>query len=222
MTRRWTVLALLVGVAVIAIGAYAIGAGKSSKDLVLCATKKGGDLSLATAKGKCAKGEKKLTVAKEGPAGPAGPQGAPGSNANVVSESVTYVTGPANDECFAKPGTFCESESGYVTWFNKDESGASYGKVGFYKDAAGVVHLTGVADSNVGGAVFGFQPEGPFYLPAGYRPSVVRMFTVPSQTNPEEEFSDSITVVVRPNGAVALKTNDNVREVALEGVAFVP
>jgi hypothetical protein len=46
------------------------------------------------------------------------------------------------------------------------------------------------------------------------------MFTVPSQTNPEEEFSDSLTVVVRPNGVVALKTAGNYREVALDGVAF--
>lgn len=220
--NRWTALALLVAVAIVAVAGYAIGAGKGAKDLVLCATKNGGDLSLATAKGKCGKGEKKLTVAKEGPVGPAGPQGAPGSAANVASEPVTYVTGPANDKCFEKPGTFCESESGYSTWFNKDETGAAYGKVGFYKDAAGVVHLTGVADSDVGGVVYGFQPEGPFYLPPGYRPSVVRMFTVPSQTTPEEEFSDSITIVIRPNGAVALKTNDNVREVALESVAFVP
>ncbi|HZO05097.1 MAG TPA: hypothetical protein VFB52_01820 [Solirubrobacterales bacterium] len=219
MTRRWTVLALLAGVAVIAIGAYAIGAGKSSKDLVLCAAKKGGDLSLATAKGKCAKGEKKLTVAKEGPVGPAGPQGAPGSAANVASEPVTYVTGPANDQCFEKPGTFCESESGYVTWGNYSPE---FGNVGYYKDAAGVVHLTGVASSAVGGVVFGFQPEGPFYLPPGYRPSVVKMFSVPSQTAPEEEFSDHVTIRVRPNGVVAISTDDNVREVALEGVAFVP
>jgi hypothetical protein len=103
---------------------------------------------------------------------------------------------------------------------NLDDTGANYGRVGFYKDAAGVVHLTGVASAAVGGVVYGFQPEGPFYLPPGYRPSVVRMFTVPSQTNPEEAFSDSLTVVVKPNGVVALRTNDNFREVALEGVAF--
>lgn len=213
---------MLVAIAVVAIGAYAIGAGKPSKDLVLCAAKKSGDLSLATAKGKCAKGEKKLTVAKEGPAGPIGAAGPAGSAANVASEPIHYVTGPANDECFAKPGTFCKAASNYVVWSNFDPAGTTYGPVGYYKDAAGVVHLMGVATSSVGGSVYGFQPEGPFYLPPGYRPSVATMVTVPSQTSTGEEFSDSLTVVVRPNGAVALRTNDNVREVALDGVAFRP
>lgn len=216
---RWGLVGVLAAVAAVAIGGYAIGAGKSSKDLVLCATKKGGDLSLATAKGKCAKGEKKLTVAKEGPVGPVGPQGPPGSNANVASEPVTYVTGPPNDQCFEKPGTFCKSESGYILWGNYT---SEFGNVGYYKDAAGIVHLTGVASSSVGGVVYGFQPEGPFYLPLGYRPSVVKMFSVPSQTKPEEKFSDHVTVQVRPNGVVAISTDDNFREVALEGVAFVP
>lgn len=216
---RWGLVGGLAVIAVVALSAYAIGAGKSSKNLVLCATKKSGDLSLATAKGKCAKDERKLTVAKEGPVGPAGPQGAPGSAANVASEPVTYVTGPANDQCFEKPGTFCKATSGYVVWGNYTPE---FGKVGYYKDAAGVVHLTGVASSEVGGAVFGFLPEGPFYLPPGYRPSVVRMFSVPSQTLPEERFSYRVTVLVRPNGAVAISTDDNYREVALEGVAFVP
>lgn len=206
----------LLAIVVIAIAAYAIGAGNRSKDLLLCATKKGGNLSLATAKGKCGKGEKKLTVAKEGPVGPPGPAG---SAANVVPEAIQYVTGPANAECFAKPGTFCKAESGYITWSNLDPAGTAYGQVGYYKDASGVVHLTGVASASVGGVVYGFQPEGPFYLPPAYRPGVVKMFTVPSQVNPEEEFKDSLTVVVRPNGVVALKA-DNYREVALDGVAF--
>jgi len=75
---RWGLGFALAAVAVVAIGAYAIGAGESSKDLILCANKKSGDLALASGKGKCAKGEKKLTVAKEGPVGPRGATGEPG------------------------------------------------------------------------------------------------------------------------------------------------
>src|SRR5690242_10686999 len=156
---RWGLIGVLAAVAVVAIGAYAIGAGRSSKDIVLCADKQGGDLSLATAKGKCGKDEKKLTVAKEGPVGPPGPAGAAGvagSNANVAPGAIQYVTGPANDQCFEKPGTFCKATSNYVSWSNLDPAGTSYGRVGYYQDAAGFVHLTGVASSVVGGAVYGF------------------------------------------------------------------
>lgn len=207
---------MLAAVAVVGIGAYAIGAGKSSKDLVLCANKKSGDLSLATAKGKCAKGEKKLTVAKEGPAGPVGAAGPAGSNANVVPETIHYVTGPANDQCFEKPGTFCESDLGYAQWGNYT---SEYGSVGYYKDASGSVHLTGVASGSFGGVSGSFEPEGPFYLPPEYRPGVVKIFTVPSQVSPEEEFKGQVTILVRPNGVVALR-GDNYRQVALDGVAF--
>jgi hypothetical protein len=215
---------LLAGIAVIAIAGYAVGAGKSSENVVLCAAKKGGDLSLA-AKGKCGKGEKKLTISQKGPQGAVGPQGAPGalgSDANVALEPITYVTGPANDECFAKPATFCESGLGYIQWSNYDPSGAHYGRVGFYKDASGPVHLTGVASASVGGASSSFEPEGPFYLPPAYRPQAVRMFTVPSQTGSEEEFTDTVVIMVRPNGVVALRTNDNYRQIALDGVVFRP
>lgn len=218
---------LLAGIAVIAVAGYAIGAGKSSQNVVLCATKKGGDLSLAS-KGKCGKGKKKLTIAQRGPQGPAGPpgatgaQGTQGSPANVALEPITYVSGPANDECFAKPGTFCESDLGYAQWGNFDPSGANYGRVGFYKDASGLVHLTGVASAEFGGAVGSFEPEGPFYLPPAYRPQVVRMLTVPSQTSGNEEFTDTVVVMVRPNGVVALRTNDNFRQIALDGVVFRP
>src|SRR5215207_43068 len=221
---RWRIGMMLAGIAVIAVAGYAVGAGRSSDNVVLCATKKGGDLSLAS-KGRCRKGEKKLTISQRGPQGTAGPQGAPGaagSDANVALEEITYVSGPANDECFAKPATFCKSGLGYVQWSNYDPAGTDYGRVGFYKDASGLVHLTGVASAAVGGVSSSFEPDGPFYLPPDYRPQVVRMFTVPSQTGSEEEFTDTVAVMVRPNGVVALRTDDNFRQVALDGVVFRP
>jgi len=214
---RWGLIGVLVAFAVVAIGAYAIGAGKASKDLVLCATKKSGDLSLASAKGKCAKGEKKLTVAKEGPVGPAGAPGAPGSAANVASEPITYVTGPPNDECFAKPGTFCEASLGDIKWGNYTPE---YGLVGYYKDASGAVRLTGVADATFGGATGDFEPEGPFYLPPGYRPNVTKVFSAPAESFSSDNFTATASVIVRPNGAVAIFPLGAVYAISLDGISF--
>jgi hypothetical protein len=218
MTRRWTILTLLVGIAIVGIAGYAIGAGNSSKNLVLCASKKSGDLSVASAKGKCAKGEKKLTVAKEGPVGPAGatgPAGPAGSAANVTPEAIHYVTGPANDECFAKPGTFCEASLGDIVWGN---STAGYGPVGYYKDAAGAVRLTGVAKYTTGGISGSFEPEGPFYLPPGYRPNVVKVFTAAAQQG--SEFTHAVGVLIRPNGVVAVQSDEEYYEVSLDEISF--
>ena len=48
------------------------------------------------------------------------------------------------------------------------------------------------------------------------------MFTVPVPDDcGRDTFSDSLTIVVRPNGVVALKTDDNYREVVgLDGVGL--
>lgn len=62
---------------------------------MLCAEKKGGDLSVAGGKGKCAKRERKLTVAKEGPVGAVGPQGAPGAASSATLEPVDAELGCA-------------------------------------------------------------------------------------------------------------------------------
>jgi hypothetical protein len=219
---RWTALILLVGVAVVAIAGYAIGADKSSKDLVLCATKNGGNLSLATAKGKCAKGEKKLTVAKEGPVGPVGAPGAAGTTASLAPEAIHYVTGTGSDTCFEHPGTFCDSTGGSSEWGNFSGSDPSYGNVGYFKDAAGFVHLTGVAsDDSSGGGPGGFAALGPFYLPAGYRPSVIEVFTVPAVTSGTgTTFNAAAIIKVEPSGAVVSPSNTDI--IGLSGIAFRP
>jgi len=212
MTRRWTTLTILVAIAIVAVAGYAIGAGKSSKDLVLCATKKGGDLSLATAKGKCAKGEKKLTVAKEGPVGPAGPQGAPGADANATLEAVHYVTGTGSTECAANPGTFCRGSVTGNRWAN---FGSGYEKVGFYKEANGTIHLVGaVAFLNSGGQTDGFVPPGAFVLPPGFRPAQTRVFKVPGGEN--SSLAGAFTVEIKADGAVAT----GYVNAALDGISF--
>ncbi len=209
-------LGLMVAVlAVVAIAAYAVGAGKSSSDVTLCAVKKSGDLSLAS-NGKCGKGEKKLTIAKQGPVGPQGGVGPAGSAANVVAEPVHYVATPPTPECPAKPGTFCKATNQSGGWLNVEEVfGGGYEKVGYYKDPSGIVHLVGLADySSSGGSAGGFVPEGPFYLPVGYRPSHTEVFKVASGSG----LLDSSTVEVRPSGLVAAEETD----LNLSGITFRP
>lgn len=167
---RWGLIGVLMAVAVVAIGAYAIGAGKSSKNLVLCANKKSGDVSLATAKGKCAKGERKLTVAKEGPVGPVGPAGPAGVAPSSALEPVNLVKLAA--DCVANPGSFCASNPtlGH-RWENLYDGGAAEPPLsGYYKDLGGVVHLVGFANFNMGGGGTGGASKTVFYLPPGFRP----------------------------------------------------
>jgi hypothetical protein len=218
--NRWVALTVLAAVAIVAVAGYAIGAGKPSKDLVLCATKKSGDLSLASAKGKCAKGEKKLTVAKEGPVGPVGPAGSPGVNAVVTAEPVHYVTGPATDQCKANPGTFCKPSGLSYEWLNEGDYNATNRElVGYFKDSAGYVHLVGVAlfRTGGGGTGGGFEPDGPFYLPPGYRPARAEAFGAAAATgfNPTA-FTGGGFVEIRPDGTVATEA----QLVGLGGIVF--
>lgn len=71
----------LLAIAIVSIAGVAIAAGGGGSDaLTLCAKKRGGALRFA-ANGKCAGNERKLTVARTGPAGvpgPVGPAGTPG------------------------------------------------------------------------------------------------------------------------------------------------
>lgn len=216
-------LGLGIGVAaVVAVGvaAYAVGAPKSSQNVVLCAAKKSGDLALASGKGKCGKGEKKLTIAKQGPAGaagaagaqgPAGPQGAPGSGGAAAVEPVTYVKSPATTACQAQPGTFCAPSNLSGQWENfKDTFGTrdDYERTGFYKDGEGFVHLVGVACwISSGGLSGGFVPEGPFYLPPGYRPARTEMFVVPAGHGEGEHFGGTEAVEIRADGLVWTEGN---------------
>jgi hypothetical protein len=171
----------LAGVAVIAIAVSAIAAGAPSKNLTLCGAKDG-VLSLAE-KGKCPKGEKKLTLAKQGPAGPQGIPGAPGADgaagaagttASIQPEAVRDVADarPVNQGlCSANPGVFCGAPGFQNTWLTFPSAvGGDGPPVSYQKDAAGYVHLAGSGwQSN--GAAGGPDTTRIFYLPAGYRPT---------------------------------------------------
>ena len=220
---RWRIGLLLAGIAVIAVAGYAVGAGKSPDQVLLCAKKKGGDLSLA-AKGKCGKGEKKLTISQRGAQGPVGPQGAQGpagADATAAVEPVTYVKSPATTACETNPGTFCKPGSLSGEWENfRDTFGTrDYERTGFFKDGEGFVHLVGVAGwISSGGIGGGFVPEGPFYLPAGYRPKQTEMFIVPSGHTEGEKLGSFDRVEVRPNGLVWTEGN----LISLSGITFRP
>lgn len=215
---------------VVGLAAYAIGSSKSSQDVVLCAAKKSGALSLASSHGKCAKGEKKLTIAKQGPIGPTGApgekgepgaKGDTGSSALQAPEGVHYVTSPGSSACQSNPGSFCKPTnlSGEFQNF-VDIVGGNAEKVGYYKDPSGRVHLSGTtAWFTSGGSSGGFVPEGPFYLPNGYRPPHTLYFEVPSRSDyNNQELPESRSVQIRSDGLVYAPGSFDA--FSLDGISF--
>ncbi len=204
-------LTFLVAVAIVAIAGVAIAAqGGSSKNVVLCAAKKGGELRLAS-KGKCSKNERKLTIAKQGPKGApgaTGPQGAPGGNASVQPEAVRAVA-PVSGNCETSPGTFCGA--GGLNWSNAEPF---FESVGFWKDPGDVVHLEGTAQGSPGAL-----GNDVFILPPGYRPAAQRQFVIPTCTG---KF---MLLEIEAGGAVHLPTlalPGSEPCVSLDGVNFRP
>lgn len=205
-------LTFLAAVAIVAIAGVAVAAkGGGSEDVTLCAAKKGGDLRLAPKSGKCAKGTKKLVIAKQGPQGvpgPAGPAGAAGATASIQPEAVDLVAAPVAGGCEANPGTFCGSTSeGGARWRNFED----WGPVGFQKDAAGYVHLQG-------GTAFGGSGQVDnriFFLPPAYRPSVK------TQVAATECDGTAISVQIGTSGRV-LPDPVNFLCVILDGISFRP
>jgi hypothetical protein len=204
-------LTFLAAVAIVAIAGVAIAAQGGSKNVVLCAAKQGGKLRLAS-KGKCAKGERKLTIAKQGPRGVqgvAGAQGSPGTTASIQPEPV-HAVAPASGsvDCEDAPGTFC-SESG-LGWTNYE---SVYAPAGFWKDAAGEVHLRGTIKPFGGpGAI----TNDFFFLPDGYRPVGTRQFVI---TNC---YLDTIQIEIEPDGAVHTPSVGGTICAAFDGISFRP
>lgn len=205
-------LTFLVAVAIVAVAGVAVAAkGGGSKDVTLCAQKQGGALSLAPKSGKCAKGTKKLVIAKQGPQGvpgPAGATGAAGTTASIQPEAVRLVGAPVASGCDVNPGTFCGAAfEGGAQWRAYED----WGPVGFQKDAAGYVHLQG-------GAAFagsGVTVDTVFYLPPGYRPAAKSQFAA------TECNGDPISVLIRPDGEV-LPDFQSFLCVILDGISFRP
>ncbi|HEX5591876.1 MAG TPA: hypothetical protein VFX35_00865 [Solirubrobacterales bacterium] len=208
-------LTFLAAVAIVAIAGVAIAAqGGGSKNVVLCADKQGGDLSLA-AKGRCGKGQRKLVISKQGPQGTQGPKGeqgvpgasgAPGTTASIQPEPVHLVGAAVPAGCEAVPGTFCSS--GAAGWMNH---GTLSAPAGYWIDAAGEVHLTGTIKATASGPVTDL-----FYLPAGYRPNGIREFVVPTCE------LESMKLEVEPSGAVHTPFVPPENCLALDEVSFRP
>jgi hypothetical protein len=204
-------LTFLAAVAIVAIAGVAVAAqGGGSKNVVLCAAKKGGNLRLSS-KGKCGRSERKLTISKQGPkgeTGAAGPQGAAGTDASSQAEPVRAVA-PVSGNCEASPGTFCAA--GGLDWSNAEPF---FESVGFWKDPGGVVHLEGTAQGSPGAL-----GNDVFILPAGYRPAAQRQFVIPTCSG---KF---MLLEIEAGGAVHLPTlNLSGSEpcVSFDGVNFRP
>lgn len=160
----WQKVGVLGAVIAVALTAYAVGAGSnSSKPVVLCAAKKGGDLALAS-HGKCGKKEKRLTIAQQGPAGAPGAPGAPGTTTTLSTEPAHPVT-PSTNACATQPGSFCNTDPS-TCWDMGNAVGLAL--TAYRKDSAGFVHLTGSVQNTAGGGACGSMKDL-FYLPPGFR-----------------------------------------------------
>lgn len=211
-------LTFLAAVAIVAITGVAFAAsGGSSGTITVCAQKSGGALTLAS-KGKCGKGQRKLTISKEGPAGATGAAGspgapgAPGTTASIQPEAMHLVTETGSEVppayCQEHPGTFCWE--GPLNWVNGSAGEPAH--AGFQKDAAGYVHLQGFAEVTGGSG----PPPPPviFYLPPGDRP-----------TDGTHTFLGIPGCSSAPPSTVEISTNGAVKGgvcATLDGITFHP
>jgi len=210
----WKVV-VLVATGVMVVG-VAMGAVGGSDGVTFCAGK-GGDLSLAK-KGKCSKGEKKLTIAKRGPQGEQGPPGADGTPEDLAPEPVQLVSpaaGPTSSSCSAAPGRFCGTSP--TTSCSYTNPGGNFLPAGYRKDSGGWVHLQGAVDVNFSGAGCA-APPGAFYLPAGYRPAGGTRFAAADCFSPSAQAN----VTVQADGLVNPATGVSSNCVNLDGIEFHP
>jgi hypothetical protein len=213
MRSSLTVL-FLAAIVAVGVAAYAIGAGKSSSDVILCAAKKDGNVTLAGNKGRCPKGEKKLTIAKQGPAGPVGPQGAVGPPGTSVAPEGPRFVAPATTACAVNTGSFCVTETG-LCW-NNANAGGGLAPVTYRKDSDGFVHIEGAYENtNSQGACGGDETRPVFYLPQGFRPvGGAQRFRVSNCTG-----YGSGLVIVATNGLVSAASETTTCQ-ALSGIVF--
>lgn len=204
---------LFLGVVVaVALSGYAIGAGsQSSNTVVLCAAKKSGAVTLGNG-GKCGKGEKKISIAKEGPrgltgpvgaVGPPGPEGKQGPPGTPPPLEAVHFVSPANTACAIQTGSFCVTESGLC--YDMANAGNGQEPVSFRKDSDGYVHLEGAYVNTNGQGACGSELRPVFFLPQGFRPSggSLRFPAAPcSGQSFEAEYGNGF-ITILPNGKVA-------------------
>lgn len=183
---NWGKVVFLGLVIAVALTAYAVGAGsRSSKTVVFCAAKKSGEVTLAGNR-RCGKGEKKISIAKQGPKGPAGAVGPAGAPAVSPPLEAAHLVAPATVACEAEPGTFCVTESGFC--WNNGNYGNGQAPVSYRKDSDGFVHLEGTF-RNFNGEGAGCGSSRPvFYLPPGFRPGAGNQAFVAAAVCGEQGF----------------------------------
>lgn len=100
---------------------------------------------------------------------------APPAPLTLVSDSTGFGNCPAHTGEFC--GAFDINTNSFYTWKNY---GAPYQAAGFFRDAQGVVHLTGLvrAESITGDRRSCIGTAAIFVLPTGYRPAAAQIFTV--------------------------------------------
>lgn len=207
--------ALFLGLVIaVAISGYAVGAASQSSEVLLCAAKKSGALTLGSG-GKCGKGAKKILISKEGPRGLTGPTGAIGPQgpegkqgpqgppgAPPALEAAHFVSS-ANTACAAQTGSFCVTETGLC--YNMANAGNGQAPVSFRKDSDGYVHIEGAFENTNGEGACGSELRPVFFLPQGFRPSggSLRFPAAPcSGQSFEEEYGNGF-ITILPNGKVA-------------------
>ncbi len=137
---------------------------------------------------------------QKGDPGAPGLPGVPGKDAtpaDFAGEPTQLVAGASAgaNQC-ANVAQFCTGGNNWA-WRN---FGNGYQPVGFWKDRGGVVHIEGMAE--LFGGAGGAQPPA-FILPAGYRPTALRRFTIGSGVTPGPNDTQVLRhVVIRPNGEV--------------------
>lgn len=177
--------------------------------------KDSGALTLA-GHGKCHKGEKKVSIAKEGPRGvpgprgEVGPQGTPGAPGGSEAPEPRHFVASKTTACAVETGSFCVTETG-LCWDDKNV-GAPYAPLSFRKDSDGFVHLEGAYENTSGEGACGEIDTWPvFYLPNGFKPSLGALKF--SQTSCSNEPA---WVKIEPNGRVGA----NYGCVDLSGIVF--
>lgn len=119
--------------------------------------------------------------------------------------------------CLINDGTGLRKEGANAAtlesgWSQSFSVGNGYGVVGYYKDIAGNVTLTGAPNGSVIGTIF--------FLPVGYRPLVGFQQTVATNTSGLAGQGDSILNIDATTGAVAIITGGGVAPVYLCGISF--
>jgi hypothetical protein len=160
---------------------------------------------------------RKALKGKTGKTGPAGAQGLQGAKGDRGLQGVAPASEAWHEVGATGEPAFTDGVPASTCWGNFPAGTSPNNSAGFFKDAAGVVHLKGMVNEHCGGG--GADAGVPiFTLPAGYRPAKIeRQATVQTTDAPE-------VVLVSPNGDVTVDiepaTDDSTNYTSLDGITF--